>query len=379
MKTLAGTRKAQEVRTGIQIVFFLYVLLLSAAHTLGSSGPLSGFADLHALCPFGAVETLGRLITQGRFVPKTQASNLWVFAAVAISTALFGSLFCGWLCPLGSVQEWAGRLGKKLLGKKYNRFPRRLDRLLGYMRYLVLAVIMIQTTRLLTLTFARLDPYYALFHFASGQALPGALIVLALVLAASLLVERPWCRWFCPLGAVLGLIQRISPWKIRRRENCSGCGSAARRCALNVEVCAGSKVVDTRCNRCGRCLSACPVSGCLDHALPGRRAFSLKSRFLTAALTLCMFAAPIAAVKIGGFWGGSAAPAPAELSADRIDGALSLEELARGFGTTPENLKDFLGLPAEVSGSTRLRDIEDVVEDLTTPLIRERMRTFSPS
>ena len=384
MKTLSNTRRTRWVRTGVQIIFFLYVLLITLAHTLGTrdGGLFASFADLHALCPFGAVETLGRLLTQGRFIPKTHPSNLWMFAAVALSTALFGSLFCGWLCPLGSVQEWVGRLGKKLLGKSYNRLvPRRLDRALGYLRYLVLALILIQTTRLLTLMFVRLDPYYALFHVWTGQALPSALVVLALVLLASVFVARPWCRWFCPLGAVLGLIQLVSPWKIRRRESCSGCGSATRRCALSVDVCAKKAGLDTRCNRCGECLSACPVSGCLNHALPGKASLSLNNRFLAAALALSVFAAPIVAAKIGNVFHTSSAPVAAgqPLSVEQISGALSLEELAKGFDTSLETLKDFLELPAEISGSTRLRDIEDLVETLTTPLIRERMQAFTPS
>jgi ferredoxin len=227
------------------------------------------------------------------------------------------------------------------------------------------------------------DPYYALFHVWTGQALPSALTVLALVLIASLFVERPWCRWFCPLGAVLGLIQLVSPWKIRRREGCTACSAAARRCALNVDVCGAKAVLDTRCNRCGECLTGCPVAGCLDHALPGRIGLSLKKRALTAALALTVFALPIAAAKIGGVFASPASAQPTlaveGLTPDRISGELSLEELASGFDTNLDALKDFLELPAEISGSTRLRDIEDTVETLTTPLIRERMRSFTPS
>lgn len=389
MKT--GTLRSGRIRGGVQLLFFTYVGLLTLAHALEARGVslLGGLADLHALCPFGAVETAGRLITQGRFIPKTHASNLWVFGAVALSTALFGSLFCGWLCPLGTVQDWLGKPGKKLWGRKFNRlFPPRLDRALGYLRYAVLAGIVVQTTRLLTLAFARLDPYYALFHVWTGQALPGAVVVLVLVLAASLFVARPWCRWFCPLGALLGLIQLVSPWKIRRRENCSACGSAQRRCPLNVDVCSAPAVLDTRCNRCGECLAACPASGCLDHALPGRSRLaarlSLRNRPAAAAVALILFAAPIAAARLGGLWRDPAEPAAAAaaaaaLDADQISGELTLEQLAAGFDTSLESLKSYLGLPPEISGSTRLRDIEDSVETLTTPLIRERMRDFRPS
>ena len=82
-KTVTNIAKKQGwVRRVIQIGFFLFVFLLTAAHVMEEWGiefPFSGVASLHALCPFGAVETLGRLITQGKFIPKTHESNFWLF------------------------------------------------------------------------------------------------------------------------------------------------------------------------------------------------------------------------------------------------------------------------------------------------------------
>ncbi len=117
-------KKHNWVRKVVQIGFFGFVLLLTAAHVMEEWGialPFSA-ASLHALCPFGAVETVGRLITQGKFIPKTHESNIWIFFATAGTTVLFGALFCGWLCPLVSVHDWVGKLGKKIFKKRYNNF-----------------------------------------------------------------------------------------------------------------------------------------------------------------------------------------------------------------------------------------------------------------
>ncbi|RPJ08552.1 MAG: 4Fe-4S binding protein, partial [Spirochaetaceae bacterium] len=263
-----------KIRFTVQILFFLFVAGLAvwgqiapAVHEQETGQ--SGSGDLHSICPFGAVETAGRLLTQGLFVPKTSPQNMVVFGALAFLTILFGAVFCGWLCPLGSIQEWVGKLGKKIFGRKYNHFVLpKIDRIFGYLRYGVLALVIFKTTELVTLTFTALDPFYALFNFFTGSALPSALVVLGVVLAASLFVERPWCRWFCPLGALTGLIQKLSPWKIRTRAGCTECGRCTYSCPVNIDVCAKPAVTDAHCIRCMECLDTCNKDA-LGFSLPG--------------------------------------------------------------------------------------------------------------
>ncbi len=374
-------KKQSWVKRVIQIGFFLFVLLLVLSHTLkerGISLPLST-ANFHAICPFGAVETVGRLITQAKFIPKTNSSNLWIFLASIASAALIGAVFCGWLCPLGSLQYWIGKFGKKIFKKRYNRIiPPRLDHLLGYLRYIVLIIIVVQTTRLLTLVFVRVDPYYALFHFWTGEALLSAVIVLGLVVTASLFMERPWCRWLCPFGAVQGLVQLISPWKIRRDEkSCISCGLCSKACPMRIPVDKKKAVLDTRCNRCGECLAVCPAAGALDHSL-GKIKFSLKNRFITAALVLVIFAAPVIIAQQTGLYKTSNKPVISEgrMKIEEIRSSLTIDELAVGFSLEVPFLLEYLGLPDTLPGSTRLKDIEDVVEDVTTRTIRARMEAF---
>jgi hypothetical protein len=386
-KSIANIAKKRSwVRRVIQISFFTFVFLLTAAHVLPGWGITLPFsvASIHAICPFGAVETIGRLITQGNFIPKTNESNLWMFLAVAGSTILFGALFCGWLCPLGSVQDWVGRVGKKIFKKHYNHFvPKKLDRLLGYLRYIVLLLIVIDTTRMLSLTFAKVDPYYALFHFWTGEALFSAIAVLLLVLAASLFVERPWCRWFCPFGGVLGLLQLIAPWKIRRNTDlCTSCGLCTRACSVNIDVAKKVTVLDTRCNRCGECLAACPVADTLDHSLLSKNRshkLSLNNRFLTSGIVLVLFFTPILAAKQAGLFktSNTVEVVQGNLAIDDIKTTMTLDELAKGFNSTSESLLQYLDLPSDMPGDTKLKDIEDVVETATTRFIKSKMVEYS--
>jgi ferredoxin len=369
------------IRRVLQIGFFLFVLSVVTTHFLKSQGVSLPWdsANFHAICPFGAVETTGRLITQGDFIPKTHESNFWILLSVIGATVLFGALFCGWLCPLGSIQDWIGKLGKRLLGKRYNRIPKKLDRLLSYLRYVVLALVVIQTTRMINLVFVKVDPYYALFHFWTGEALPSAIAVLGVVLVSSLFVARPWCRWLCPFGALQGILQLVSPWKIRRdAASCINCGKCSRVCPMSIRVDKTEAVLDTRCNRCGECLAACPIEGGLDHALPQRK-LSLKSRFATAALIVVLFATPIMAAQQAGLFKTSnrTVVVKGKLATEEIKSSLTLNELALGFGTDIHTIREYLALPATVAGDTKLRDLEDINESLTTKAVREKMESFS--
>ncbi|MGL1892323.1 MAG: 4Fe-4S binding protein [Spirochaetaceae bacterium] len=369
-----------NIKRVIQVTFFFFIFSTVSIHFLQDKGiviPIKTF-DLHATCPFGAVETLGRLIIADKFIPKTHESNFWVLLSVTGSTILFGAFFCGWLCPLGSIQEWIGKLGKRLFKKKYNNIPIKIDKLLGNLRYVVLLLIVLQTTRHLSLMFVKIDPYYALFHFWTGEALPTAILVLFLVLLSSLLVQRPWCRWFCPFGAVQGILQLISPWKIRRTNKCISCNKCSKACPMKIDVANIEYVLDTRCNKCGECLDSCPIQGAIDHNLPISKGLSIKNRLTAGIIVVSLFILPIViAEKIDLFkTSNKIVVKEGALKTSDIKGSMTIKEVANGFDVEKNRLYELLELSQEIPGDTKLRDIEDEVESLTLPVIRTKLETL---
>lgn len=115
----------------------------------------------------------------------------------------FGAVFCGWVCPFGTFQEWLGKIGRILFKKKYdNVIPHNIDRVLRYFRYIVAAWIIYITAVSGKLIFGDYDPYYALFNFWSDEVAVQALVILGFIVLASLIAERPWCKYACPLGAL---------------------------------------------------------------------------------------------------------------------------------------------------------------------------------
>lgn len=258
--------KAVVVRLIVQISVFSLVALIAVSKWLAEKGisiPLLPEASLHAICPFGGVATLYEFVTAGTFIQKIHSSSFILMILGLIAAILFGTIFCGYICPFGSFQEWIGKLGRKLFPKRYNRvIPKKLDRVLRYLRYLVLIMVLYQTAVSATLVFQSVDPYYALFNFFTNEVAVTAYIMLGVILALSLIIERPWCKYFCPYGALLGLFNSVRIFKIRRDKNtCIGCKKCDQVCPMNIEVSQGETIRNHQCISCHKCLSevSCPV------------------------------------------------------------------------------------------------------------------------
>lgn len=258
--------KKRNIRLIVQAFFFILIAIIAINKTLAESGkgiPIFSEASLHALCPFGGVVTLYNLATLGTFIKKIHVSAVILMSIVFALAVLFGPVFCSWVCPLGTIQEWIGKGGRKILKKKFNGFvPVKLDRVLRYMRYAVLIWVVYVTASSGYLLFENIDPYNALFTFWSDEVALPSLIILSITLLLSLFVERPWCKYLCPYGALLGLTNKIRIFKIRREPStCINCNKCTNSCPMNIEVSQKENINDHQCISCYECTSErnCPV------------------------------------------------------------------------------------------------------------------------
>ena len=405
-------------KISLQTITVFAVAAITAAGFMAEKGialPAWVPTCLHGICPFGGAATLGRLITGGVFIPRTGAENLYTLAAALGGTLLFGALFCGWLCPLGSVQDWVLRAGEKLKlnGKKkiiahfFSRISPKLRRTLNsftavfpYFRFAVLGLILFATYRSFNLVFSHIDPFYALFHIWTGTALPLSMAVLGGVLVLSLFIRRPWCRWMCPFGAVLGLAGKIAPFAIRRNsELCIGCKACDRACPSGIKISEPDKIADSRCSRCLECIESCPVPGALLFSSPGtgkRAVLSPARAAVSAAVLLLSFFIPFAAEKV------SAALQPRtevafirtlyssgenaeneesdKYSRDsaplrELSGSMTIKEAAEASGGEVHNLLLILGLPEDFDTDVKLRDVEEYYEEKSLRWIKEKVES----
>ena len=250
--------------------------------------------------------------------------------------------------------------------------------MLGYMRYGVLALILYYTTRSVSLVFQRYDPYYALFHFWTGDVFFTALFALGLVVVLSLFFERPWCRWLCPFGALLGIFQLLSPWKIRRNaEECTGCGICTNRCPMRISLHEKHAVRDTRCNRCLECVTSCRREGTLEYSAGVRRLMPFRNKAVAGFLAIVVFAAPIVFAQATGLYNATGAGTrkvkEGGLAVEEIKGPMSIDDLAAGLGIDIGNLFELLDLPDDTPASTKLYDLEEIDGLLTTAEIKTRV------
>lgn len=257
---------SKKVRRISQLFFVVLVGLISLNHYLvesGSSIPFLGSSSLHSICPYGGIEAMVAFFQLDIMIPKIHESSFVLTGIVLILGILFGPVVCSYICPLGTVQEWIGKLGKKIFKKKYNHMiPIRLDKILRYLRYFVLIFTVYLTTQSLRLIFLEVDPYFALFNFWSDEVTVGGLIVLAVILVSALFIERPWCKYACPFGAFIGLTNFISIFKIRRNNStCISCHKCDDACPMNIIVSDKKVITDHQCIRCNECTSdvVCPI------------------------------------------------------------------------------------------------------------------------
>lgn len=261
-----------KIRKWVQIIFFTVAALIAINHGLAEAGkpiPFIGEASLHAICPFGGVVSIYNLISTGVLVKKIHESSVVLMAIVFISALMLGPLFCGWICPFGTFQEWFSTIGRKIFKKRYNTFiPYKFDRYLRFLRYGVLIWVLIMTAWSGKIIFADYDPYYALFQFWTGEVAITAFISLFVVLLLSLFVERPFCKYACPYGAVLGLFNLIRIFPLRRNAStCINCSKCDKACSMNIPVSKSGRVVDHQCISCYECTSgdgSCPVPATLE-------------------------------------------------------------------------------------------------------------------
>ncbi|NVM03286.1 MAG: 4Fe-4S binding protein [Candidatus Helarchaeota archaeon] len=223
---------------------------------------------LDSYCPFGAIETAYLYLTSGTFVLRVGYSNFILLFGLIVMGVILKSGFCGWICPFGTVQEWLGKLGKKLFGNK-KFIPERVDRYGRFIKYPLFILIIIATIISGRMIFRDYDPFIAFFHMGFGELPWTAYFVMFIVLVGSLFILRFWCRYFCPLAVIVGLIGKLGLYKIEcDEEKCVSCGKCEKLCPMDVKIAKMGRIKTVECNSCLDCLEARDLKDAISLKLP---------------------------------------------------------------------------------------------------------------
>jgi len=245
-------------------------------------------AHLHWRLPVGA--DLFLRLDPLLWVAGTVASRDWAPWAVwalglVVGTALLGRVFCGWVCPLGTVLDATASIQR--------RRPARVlvPRLLA-VRFLVLGTVIGAAVVGVNLA-GWVDPLAMtgrLLHVlrTGPTSIAATAFAAALVLGAIGLVwltPRFWCRAVCPLGALLSVASRLSWWRPRVSASCQACDQCQRTCPMGRGP---RQHASALCLGCGRCQVACPKgqsrSNSPDLHRPGRQCRPKHNRLMPAGV-----------------------------------------------------------------------------------------------
>lgn len=272
-----------STRRTVQLAFLALVLVAVFVYR----------ANCELWCPFGGVEAFYTYATEGNMLCSLGTSNFFILGGVLLSVLLVRRAFCGYMCPIGTISEWLGGLGKRL-GLTRQQIPNRWDRVLGLLKYVVLAVVLTATWRAGELLFRGYDPCYALISRHGTDITYWAYVVAAAIAIVSLFVSVPFCRWFCPFAAVLSPFSRVALARVRRHESsCTSCGLCSRCCPMAIPVDSMEQVTDARCTSCLTCVEACPkrADGALSWGPPKPIRAAWSQAALIAVMLLCTSAA----------------------------------------------------------------------------------------
>jgi hypothetical protein len=209
-------------------------------------------------CPFGGVEAIYTYVREGNMLCSLGVSNFYILGAVLLTLVLVRRAFCGYACPIGTISEWI-QCGAGRLGIAPRTVPYRVDRVLAKLKYVVLAIILYFTWTYAELEFRVADPCYALISRHGEDITVWAYIVAGLIVVLSLVIVMPFCRWFCPLAAVMHPFSRFGLTRIKRNEEaCIDCGECSEACPTAIPVGRLTQVTAARCLSCLNCVATCP-------------------------------------------------------------------------------------------------------------------------
>jgi len=176
-------------------------------------------------------------------------------AIVLILTFIFGRFFCGYLCPVGSVQEIAYHAPVP----KFNLRQKTAFMLIRAGFFVVFLLMAFFLSASLLAWFGIRDFFYLIL--SAGTA------VFIVMLLISLIFYRPFCRLVCPYGVLLSLGAWRGLLRLHRTDACIECKKCEKACPTDEAKRDDGKA---ECYLCGRCTDVCPVAGALTYSKPGK-------------------------------------------------------------------------------------------------------------
>ena len=277
-------------------------------------------ADPEAYCPVGGLQALTTWFVSGSLPCSMTTLQIVMGIALAAAVILFSKLFCGYLCPIGTVEDLLTKARKALHIRAITVSNGSVtDKILRVVKYILLFWIFYMTATSSELFCKNLDPYYAVATGFKGEiTLWMSIISLVLVILLGFFIDNFWCKYICPLGAasntfkfwlwvvilfaiyaIFALLGLPIPWFImlaafcilgylleilcgkpkyqllyvmKEQDKCTSCGLCTKRCPYHIDVASSKeqKIASVDCTLCGDCIGSCPTEALKIGACKGK-------------------------------------------------------------------------------------------------------------
>ena len=287
-----GKSANNQKKTGFILIRWIIMFVTSFCIIFGGTvlGIRYGSVYFPVLsCPFNPEQ-----ITEGSCYFLVHSKVLFGWPAIKIllffvSTIgfmiLFGRIICGFLCPMGLIQEIMNALRQKTRIEGISMTDRKYAALQPVKWLMVLLMLGLTFTGRDFCDFCPaiiLSP--ALAGFQTSIYFSGFLMIIVLI--GSFFKRRFFCQ-ICPLGFLLGLFYKITPFRIKKDcTACTECGACYEACPMGIREIYSERektdVTDMNCVMCGECIRRCPEDNALSMTFAGKKIYTASRKQIMA-------------------------------------------------------------------------------------------------
>jgi hypothetical protein len=263
MKVVMKNMKTQNYRVMVQTSAIIALIVIVTVYKLYINEILSfKILSIRDMNPYGGWNALNEYAVDSGYVFEGISRSVALTIALLTTAILGGRFFCGWLCPLGALQDFVAWMGSKFRtprcknpnNKKFNPL---------FLKYPFLLFILIASILGYGAIIAGLSPWRAMLSLfdlgTSWSEMKQGFIILSLTLIASIFLSRFFCRYLCPLGAAQVLFSSFSLLSLKHSKGCSDCNVCLRECPVGIGFSSESDAISPECIRCLDCVAECKV------------------------------------------------------------------------------------------------------------------------
>lgn len=241
---------------------------------------------------FSKIGNTYSMIINGTGNIYSELTSILSAGILLVLTATLGRFFCGWMCSFGAMNDLLYYLKTKVFKIKFKiKITQELDFMLKKLKYIVLLFIFVVFWTFGAKFSFNTNPWTSFANIISIQTIIPSislgLLFLVIIMIGDFFIERFFCRYLCPLGAIFVMTSKLKFVHIKKPiSECGNCKACTVKCSMGLSLYKQDKVTDGDCINCFKCVDICPKNNATVSL--GRRAINT---ITIAAISILSFLA----------------------------------------------------------------------------------------